>query len=422
MIDNETLPQVTHDLARSNFRDTLGQAYVDYREKPVWQALRGLGTELWLDTGDRDAAERLWCTEFSALTTNNTLLNNEIQKGIYDELIPRTADVLYTEVPELDKKQLVMEIGFVLNATHALTLVDSFDAQVSVEVHTDLAHDLERTVAYGRRFYAICPERFIIKVPFTPSGLLATRMLRKEGIPVNMTLGFSARQNVLAALLADPTYVNVFMGRLGAYVADNGLGDGRNVGEKATLATQRALCDLRNEERSDTRLIGASMRDSTQVGNLAGLDVYTMPLKVAEHYEQSSPIQPHSHIQDDPDVTLTAGTKAREGFNALWEVSEDFQETVERLICGNIDVMTAESISTYFAHTGYRDLFPAWSLEDVAAVEIEGKIPIRGRWQRRLAARDIGLDALMNLSALRAFAKDQHALDQRIISLLEENR
>ncbi len=54
------------------------------KKDPFWEALRSTGTELWLDTGDMDEAEANWSAEMSALTTNNTLLNNEIQKGIYD--------------------------------------------------------------------------------------------------------------------------------------------------------------------------------------------------------------------------------------------------------------------------------------------------------------------------------------------------
>lgn len=58
-----------------------------FSEDPFWKGLRATGTELWLDTGDIDAAAGLWTREFTALTTNNTLLNKEVQKGIYDGVI-----------------------------------------------------------------------------------------------------------------------------------------------------------------------------------------------------------------------------------------------------------------------------------------------------------------------------------------------
>ena len=58
------------------------------------------------------------------------------------------------------------------------------------------------------------------------------RRLRERGIDVNLTLGFSARQNLFATEIARPNYVNVFLGRLNAVVADNELGSGENVGER----------------------------------------------------------------------------------------------------------------------------------------------------------------------------------------------
>ena len=421
MKSSDALTTATYDLARSDFLDTIGHPGIDVRSKPVWRKIRDLGTHLWLDTGNLEEAERLWCEEFTALTTNNTLLNQEIQTGLYDDLVPKAAEVLREVVSDIDEQQMILEIAFVLNAYHALKLVDTFDAWVSVEVHTDLAHDVERTVAYGQRFYDICPERFIIKIPFTPAGLLAANTLSTRGIPVNMTLGFSTRQNVLAALLAEPAYVNVFMGRLNAYVVDNGLGDGRNVGEKATLATQRALRDLRDADGTDTRVIGASMRDSGQVGALAGLDVYTMPLKVVDQYEKTPLSDPALGINNDPEVLLKKGTVTGEGLNTLWEVSDVFQDAVDRLVDGHVESLSPESIPGHFADLGIKDLFPSWTPEDVAAAEHDGKIPLRARWHKRLAAGDIGLDALMNLSALRAFTRDQRALDERIISLLNDD-
>ena len=121
---------------------------------------------------------------------------------------------------------------------------------MSVEEHTDLAHDVELAVLYGKRFHAICPERFIVKLPLTPAGLLSMRKLRRAGVPVNFTLGFSARHNYLAARLGDPSFVNVFLGRLNAFVADAGLGSGAGVGEKATAASQEAIRTLRQEKRA----------------------------------------------------------------------------------------------------------------------------------------------------------------------------
>ncbi len=52
-----------------------------------------------------------------------------------------------------------------------------------------------------------------VKVPLTPDGLMACKTLSGDGIPVNVTLCFSAGQAILAAK-AGATFVSPFVGRL----------------------------------------------------------------------------------------------------------------------------------------------------------------------------------------------------------------
>jgi transaldolase len=189
----------------------------------------------------------------------------------------------------MTQDRLVQEIAFVLNAVHGLMLVRTFDADVSVELHTATAHDVDAAYQYGKRFAAICPDRFIVKVPLSPAGLLAARRLHDDGIRLNFTLGFSARQNWLIASLAKPNWVNVFLGRINAFVADNKLGDGKNAGEKATLASQRGLRRLPRSRGSKTKQIAASMRSGQQCEDLLGLDTFTMPTAAAKEFLKKNP-------------------------------------------------------------------------------------------------------------------------------------
>jgi len=419
MTDKEAIAAVTHDISRKSFSHEFGRPEVELERKPAWQKVRDLGTRLWIDTGDIDEAKELWCSEFEALTTNNTLLNKEIQKGIYDDLVHEAADVIRKAAPDIDEKELILEIAFVLNAHHALRLVDIFDAWVSVELHTDLAHDVERTVKYGKRYFDICPERFYVKVPLTPAGFLATRRLGRLGVPVNFTLGFSARQNYLAALLAKPAFVNVFLGRLNAFVADNSLGDGKNIGEKVTLATQRELLKLRQAKRTHSLLIAASMREGAQVPVLGGVDVFTMPPKVAAQYESSPVDEPSPQIEKDPTVSLAEGIKLEDfGAQTLWDVSEPFKKAVDRLLEKDIETLTPEAVRKHFANAGFSDFLLNWSGSDISMANTDGKIPVFQNWKVRLTRGKVGLDALMNLSAFGSFAIDQKALDDRIRSLI----
>src|SRR5205823_2936437 len=176
-----------------------------------------------------------------------------------------------------------------VNCHIALRLVKAFGARVSVELHPAVADSIERTVHFAERYYRVCPERFTIKIPLTPEGYCSVAQTRAKGIPVNYTLGFSARQNYLAALISNPTFCNVFLGRLNAVVSDNHLGDGKFVGEKAAHATQMAVRELRASARTQTKMIAASMRAPSQVADLAGADVFTIPPKVAKEFIASSP-------------------------------------------------------------------------------------------------------------------------------------
>ena len=56
-------------------------------------------------------------------------------------------------------------------------------------------------------------DNVVVKVPMTPDGLKACKSFSSEGIPVNVTLIFSANQALLAAK-SGARYVSPFIGRL----------------------------------------------------------------------------------------------------------------------------------------------------------------------------------------------------------------
>jgi transaldolase len=399
-----SLSRQMHDLARHGV--PFGADRVPAPDQSWWRSLAGTGTRPWLDTGDLDAASTLWCSSFAALTTNNTLLNKEVQKGLYDTLIHEAS----TAVKKLPVTEQVIELAFLLNAHHALRLASRFGARVSVELHTALADDVDGSVAYGRRLYAVCPEQFIVKVPLTPAGLLATRRLRTEGIPVNFTLGFSARQNLIAAALAAPSYVNVFLGRLNAYVADNHLGDGINVGEKATLASQREVRTRTASRIVPTLQIAASMRSGEQVVSLAGVDVHTMPIAAAQEALLSG-VTLRDRTGDDPVVVLVP-TSQGTGVDCLWTIGFAEQSLADSLELAPPE--TPEDLVARCASHGLGGIFPSFSRDEAQALSSEGKIPKHARWAQRIATGTCSVDGLMTAAALASFSADQAALDNRI--------
>jgi transaldolase len=385
------------------------------RDDAFWQRLRSTGTQLWLDTGDVDAATQRWNTSFSGLTTNNTLLNKEIQKGTYDTVIARSASLLAGRTAQ----ERIVEIAFILNALHGLTLVTRFDARVSVELHTDVAHDVAATVKYAQRFHEICPERFIIKIPLTPQGLIAAGIVREKGIPVNLTLGFSARQNYVTAAVASPTFVNVFLGRINSYIHDNELGDGTNTGEKTTVASQQAQNALRPAGKNAFQ-IAASMRNGAQVCALAGIDVFTMPPKVASQaYDACAegPVRPYT--QQSYPVSLYTDTDADSvRMEKLWEIAPHEEKLVQSLL--HNPPQHTEDLLVRIDEFGCRDIFPDFTDEEAQVLLRDGKIPVHATWRARVAGGSCAIDSLLNRAALAAFAADQQKMDARIRDVITQ--
>ena len=389
----------------------LNEKAVTGKKDPFWDSLRKTGTELWLDTGDMDEALANWSAEMSALTTNNTLLNNEIQKGIYDNFISEAKKIV-RDLPEDEK---VKEIAFMLNARHGLRLASKFGGFVSVELHTDTANDLKAIDYYGKRFHQICPEQFIVKVPYTATGLIGARLLKNAGIKINFTLEFSARENVIVTSLARPDYLNVFLGRIGAYIINNKLGDGSGAGEMAVLSSQKWVTKISANNPWPTKLIAASLRNFEQLELLAGTNVYTMPPKVAAAGKRSLSGSFSSRINETYYVGLNEeGLKAH--IEKFWDVNDKVLKLANSLA---IKVpLTGDELITRAHEAGCEDMFPQLTNEEATIIAVDGKIPVHSRWEKKIAEGKLAPDTLLTLAGLASFTADQNMLDQRIKSII----
>jgi transaldolase len=390
----------------------LSEKHVTGKKDPFWESLRNAGTELWLDTGDMDEAEANWSAEMSALTTNNTLLNNEIQKGIYDVFISEAKSI----VRDLPHEERVKEIAFILNARHGLRLAQKFGGNVSVELHTDTAHDIKAILYYGKRLHEICPEQFIVKVPYTAEGLIGARLLKDSGVKINFTLGFSARENVIGTRIARPDYLNVFLGRIGAYMINNKLGDGSGAGEMAVIASQNWVTGLSAGNPWQTKLIAASLRSHNQLELLAGTDVYTMPPKVAATGRKELSGKFSSRMHENYDVNIYDTSKDAH-IEKFWEVNSSVLKLAERL--SSKIPSTGHELINIAHEEGCGDMFPALSKEEKALIASDGKIPVHSRWEQKISEGKIAPDTLLTLAGLASFTTDQKLLDQRISSIIE---
>ena len=141
---------------------------------------------------------------------------------------------------------------------------------VSAEV---VATDTDGMLKEGRHLREIHPSIYV-KVPMTPAGLRATKVLAHEGTRVNVTLVFSANQALLAAKVG-AAYVSPFIGRL-----DDQGQDG--------MELIRDLVQIYRNYRFATKVLVASVRHPVHVLDAAkiGADIATMPFPVMEKLVQ----------------------------------------------------------------------------------------------------------------------------------------
>ena len=134
---------------------------------------------------------------------------------------------------------------------------------LSMEIVTD---DVGIFVSEGQRLKEKYGDATTIKVPCTPAGLKACKILNQSGIKVNVTLIFSAAQAILAAK-AGATYISPFVGR----VDDNSF-DG--------IGLIKQISDIFTAQMvTGTEILAASIRDVHSVSEAfeVGADIVTLP-------------------------------------------------------------------------------------------------------------------------------------------------
>jgi transaldolase len=171
------------------------------------EKLRQAGVSLWLDNITRGlltsgTLER-YINEFSVtgLTSNPTIFDHAITNtDFYDEAIRqkvkdgKSGEALFFELAIEDLARATDLFKPVYEQTNGL------DGWVSLEVSPLLAYDANATVQSARHIYAQAARpNLFIKIPGTPQGLPAIEESIFAGVPVNVTLLFSAEQYLAAA-------------------------------------------------------------------------------------------------------------------------------------------------------------------------------------------------------------------------------
>ncbi len=144
------------------------------------------------------------------------------------------------------------------------SICEVVDGPVNAEV---IALDADKMISEGRELAKI-HENIVVKIPMTPDGLVATKALSSDDIPVNITLIFSPSQALLAAK-AGASYVSPFIGRLD---------DISHMG----MDLVRDIIMIYDNYGIETEVLAASLRHPVHFWEAAtaGADIATVPAKV----------------------------------------------------------------------------------------------------------------------------------------------
>ncbi len=347
------------------------------------RTLHDAGQSLWLDNITRELLDSGELKRYRAdytitgLTSNPSIFDKAIGSGVYDDAIRAKAarglsgEDLFFELAIED----LQRAADIFRPIHDAT--DGVDGWVSLEVSPTLAYDTDATVREAKTLHArAARDNLFIKIPGTSQGLPAIEECIAAGVPINVTLLFSADQYLAAADAylkglqrrveqgLDPavgSVASVFMSRWDAAVAariPDDLQDrlGLAVGMK-TYAAYRSLMDSDRSQRLENagarvqRLLWASTStkdpaasDTLYVHGLgAPFTVNTMPGETlqafADHGQVGDPLPADGGDADDVlarfaeagiDVAALAAELQTKGAHAFVESWEELLSTIER--------------------------------------------------------------------------------------------
>ena len=145
-------------------------------------------------------------------------------------------------------------------------IISTIDGPISLEVISLQSDEMIKEAVKMSEW----SQNVVIKIPMTPEGLKAVKILNAKNIKTNVTLVFSVNQAILAAK-AGATYVSPFIGRLD------------DIGQDG-MQIVRDMVTIFNIYHFKTEIIVASVRHPLHVIEAAkvGAHVATIPYNVIE--------------------------------------------------------------------------------------------------------------------------------------------
>lgn len=151
-----------------------------------------------------------------------------------------------------------------------VSICKEVNGPVSAEV---VATEHDGMVKEAKHLSSLAPN-VVVKIPIIAEGLRATKTVSSMGIPVNVTLIFSASQGLLAAK-AGASYLSPFIGRLD------------DIGQRGMQVVED-LVTIKKNYKLKSEVLVASIRNPPHVVEAAklGADIATMPPDVMEKMMQ----------------------------------------------------------------------------------------------------------------------------------------
>jgi transaldolase len=205
-------------------------------------------------------------------TTNPSLILKAVQKPEYRPLLVETV--------RAHAGKSVDEIIDNLLIAFGLQILQVIPGRVSTETDARLSFDTEATIAKGRTLIRLFEaagvprERVLIKIASTWEGIKASEVLEKEGIRTNMTLLFALPQ-AIACAEAGSQLISPFVGRIYDWYK-NKTGQEIFGADDPGVVSVKKIYTYYRKFGYKTEIMGASFRNTSQILELAGVDLLTI--------------------------------------------------------------------------------------------------------------------------------------------------
>ncbi len=237
------------------------------------------------DTGDFESLNQYAPTDS---TTNPSLIYAASQQPQYKHLLQEA--LRHGKSKSGDHLTHALDKVFVNFGLEILKIVPG---RVSTEVDARLSFDVEGSIAKAHTLIALYEaagidrKRILIKLASTWEGVLAAKVLEKEGIHCNMTLMFSLPQ-AIACAEAKATLISPFVGRiLDWHKKAEGVAS-YPPAEDPGVQSVTKIYNYYKKFGYKTQIMGASFRNKEEILELAGCDLLTIAPSLLHELQSSS--------------------------------------------------------------------------------------------------------------------------------------